>query len=71
MIIFLPKELNKVFFVDWKVVAVISHSFGTVIFVIAFDNNYEIFHKVCPVGFSKRADTSDFVLDKINKTKLT
>jgi len=68
---FLPEELKKAFFVDGKVVAVISHSFGTVISDMAFDNNYEIIHKVCPVGFSKRADTSDFVLDIVNKTRLT
>ena len=50
---------------------VISHSFGTVLSDIIFEQKSEIVYKICPIAFSKRIDTNDFVLDIINKTALS
>ncbi len=36
-----------------------------------FDQNYEMIYKICPVAFSKRLKSSNFVLDIVNKTILS
>ncbi len=54
-----------------NIVAVISHSFGTVISDIVFEAiNYSVF-KICPVGFSNRLNSKDFMLDIGNKTTMS
>jgi|LakMenEpi03Aug12_release.lakeMendotaPanAssembly.Ray.scaffolds.fasta_scaffold20773_4 hypothetical protein len=63
--------LKGIFHVDGNIVGVISHSFGTVISDLVFDQNYEMIYKICPVAFSKRLESSNFVLDIVNKTIFT
>ena len=63
--------LKDTFYVDGHIVGVISHSFGTVISDLVFDQNYEIIYKICPVAFSKKLESSNFVLDIVNKTILS
>lgn len=63
--------IKSKFLVDEHIVGVISHSFGTVLSDIIFEKKSEIVYKICPIGFSKRIDTNDFVLDIINKTALS
>lgn len=65
------ESIKSEFFVDEHIVGVISHSFGTVISDILFDQKSEIVYKICPIGFSKRVDTNDFIIDILNKTPLT
>ena len=60
--------LKDIFHVDGNIVGVISHSFGTVISDLVFDQNYEMIYKICPVAFSKRLESSNFVFDIVNKT---
>jgi hypothetical protein len=54
-----------------NIVATISHSFGTVISDLAFENNQHTIFKICPVAFSKRLDPQSFIIDIENKTSLT
>lgn len=63
--------LRDTFCVDGEIVGIISHSFGTVISDLVFDQNYEMIYKICPVAFSKRLESSTFVLDIVNKTILS
>jgi len=63
--------LKDTFYVDGHIVGIISHSFGTVISDLVFDQNYEIIYKICPVAFSKKLESSNFVLDIVNKTILS
>ena len=63
--------LRDRFHVDGHIVGVISHSFGTVISDLVFDQNYEMIYKICPVAFSKKLESSNFVLDILNKTILS
>ena len=63
--------LRDTFRVDGEIVGVISHSFGTVISDLVFDQNYEMIYKICPVAFSKRLESSTFILDIVNKTILS
>jgi len=63
--------LKDTFYVDGHIVGVISHSFGTVISDLVFDRNIEKIFKICPVAFSKRLESSNFVLDIVNKTNLS
>jgi hypothetical protein len=56
---------------DENIVATISHSFGTVVSDLAFENKQHAVFKVCPVAFSKRLDTQSFILDIENKTSLS
>ena len=63
--------LRDTFHVDGHIVGVISHSFGTVISDLVFDQNYEMIYKICPIAFSKRLESSNFVLDIVNKTILS
>lgn len=63
--------LRDTFHVDGHIVGVISHSFGTVISDLVFDQNYEMIYKICPVAFSKRLESSNFVFDIVNKTILS
>jgi hypothetical protein len=65
------ESLKADFDFDGQVVGIISHSFGTIISDLVFENKIDIFHKICPVAFSKRIDSSNFVLDIINKTGLS
>ena len=60
--------LKDIFHVDGNIVGIISHSFGTVISDLVFDQNYEMIYKICPVAFSKRLESSNFVFDIVNKT---
>ena len=48
---------------DENIVATISHSFGTVISDLVFENKSHINFKICPVAFSKRLDSQSFILD--------
>ena len=48
--------------------AVISHSFGTVVSDLAFENKQHDVFKICPVAFSKRLDTQGFIIDIENKS---
>lgn len=63
--------LTDTFYVDGDIVGVISHSFGTVISDLVFDQNYEMIYKICPFAFSKRLESSNFVFDIVNKTILS
>ena len=63
--------LKDTFNVNGNIVGVISHSFGTVISDLVFDQNNEMIYKICPVAFSKRLESSNFVLDIVNKTSLS
>ena len=56
---------------DENIVATISHSFGTVVSDLAFENKQHAVFKICPVAFSKRLDTQSFILDIENKTALS
>jgi len=56
---------------DENIVATISHSFGTVVSDLAFENKQNAVFKICPVAFSKRLDTQSFILDIENKTALS
>jgi len=56
---------------DENIVATISHSFGTVVSDLAFENKQHGVFKICPVAFSKRLDTQSFILDIENKTALS
>jgi len=56
---------------DENIVATISHSFGTVVSDLAFENKQYAVFKICPVDFSKRLDTQSFILDIENKTALS
>ena len=56
---------------DENIVATISHSFGTVVSDLAFENKQHAVFKICPVAFSKRLDTQSFILDIENKTVLS
>lgn len=54
-----------------NIVAVISHSFGTVISDIVFEAiNYNVY-KISPVGFSNRLNSNDFMLDIRGKTAMS
>jgi len=68
---FSKDNLKLHFQVDGNIVAVISHSFGTVISDLLFNFSDNILHKTCPIGFSKRIESSTFVLDVLNKTALS
>lgn len=48
--------------------AVISHSFGTVVSDLAFENKHYSVFKICPVAFSKRLDSQGFMLEIENKS---
>lgn len=63
--------LKNAFKVEDNVVGIISHSFGTVISDLVFENDFEIVHKICPVAFSKRMSSSNFIYDVISKTQYT
>jgi hypothetical protein len=56
---------------DDNIVATISHSFGTIISDLAFENKQHTIFKICPVAFSKRLDNQSFILDIENKTSLS
>ena len=56
---------------DENIVATISHSFGTIISDLAFENIQHAIFKICPVAFSKRLDNHSFVVDIENKTSLS
>ena len=56
---------------DDNIVATISHSFGTIISDIAFENKQHTIFKICPIAFSKRLDNQSFILDIENKTSLS
>lgn len=62
---------KNAFKVDENVVAIISHSFGTVISDLVFEKENAIVHKICPVAFSKRITTNNFVSDIVCKTRYT
>jgi hypothetical protein len=66
----LQKYLNK-FGEDENIVATISHSFGTVVSDLVFENKKLPVFKICPVAFSKRLDTQSFILDIENKTSIS
>ena len=65
------KLLQDSFNVDGQIVSIISHSFGTVISDLVFDKNYDLIYKICPIAFSKRIESSNFVLDIVDKTILS
>jgi hypothetical protein len=54
-----------------NIVAVISHSFGTIVSDIAFDSKQYTVFKICPVAFSSRLDTQNFIVEIENKTSLS
>lgn len=56
---------------DEDVVATISHSFGTVVSDLAFENKQHNIFKICPVAFSKRLDNQSFIMEIMNKTPLS
>lgn len=56
---------------DENIVGTISHSFGTVVSDLAFENKQHAVFKICPVAFSKRLDTQSFISDIENKTSLS
>jgi hypothetical protein len=56
---------------DEDVVATISHSFGTVVSDLAFENKQHVIFKICPVAFSKRLDNQSFIMEIMNKTPLS
>jgi hypothetical protein len=56
---------------DENIVAIISHSFGTVISDLAFENKYHCVFKICPVAFSKKIDYQSFILNIESKTSFT
>lgn len=56
---------------DENIVATISHSFGTVVSDLAFENKQHAVFKICPIAFSKRLDSRGFILDIENKTSLS
>lgn len=62
---------NKEFSVDENVIGIISHSFGTVISDLLFEYNNANVYKICPIAFSKKNDSSNFILDIVNRTSLT
>lgn len=53
------------------IVAIISHSFGTVVSDFVFTNKQSPVFKICSVAFSKRLDTQSFILEIENKTLLS
>ena len=65
------ESLKAIFDFDGQVVGVISHSFGTIISDLVFETKIDVFHKICPVAISKRIDSSNFVLEIVNKTRLS
>lgn len=67
---YLQEYLNEMM-EDEVIVATISHSFGTVVSDLAFENKQYAVFKICPVAFSKRLDTHAFILDIENKTSLS
>lgn len=68
--VYICKKLNLLK-EDINVVAVISHSFGTVISDIVFEKEENKIFKICPVAFSKRLKTSDFKTEIINKSDIS
>ncbi len=56
---------------DINVVAIISHSFGTVISDIIYEKEENKIFKICPVAFSKRLKISDFKAEIINKSDIS
>ncbi len=67
---YLNEHLND-YEADDNIVATISHSFGTIISDLAFENKQHAIFKICPVGFSKRLDNHSFILDIENKTSFS
>lgn len=67
---YLQENLNE-YREDENIVATISHSFGTVISDLAFEDKQHAVFKICPIAFSKRLDTQSFIIDIENKTSLT
>ena len=66
------RELLKASFeVDGYIVGVISHSFGTVISDLVFDYKNVKIYNICPISFSKRLNSNNFVFDIIDKTALS
>jgi hypothetical protein len=65
------QEYIKEFLENENIVAIISHSFGTVISDLAFIKKDFAIFKICPVAFSIRIDTQSFITDIEKKTSLS
>ncbi len=68
---YLSEDIKKLFFIDGKIVGIISHSFGTVISDLIFDYENDKIYKICPIAFSKRIEPNNFLSDILNKTTLS
>jgi len=60
------ENINALRFND-KVVAVISHSLGTVISNFINEQSISEYFDICPVSYSNRSDTNGFVNDILNR----
>lgn len=67
--LYLQEYINE-FWENENIVAIISHSFGTVISDLAFIKKDFAIFKICPVAFSIRIDSQSFIKDIEKKTLL-
>lgn len=61
-IVVITENINSLRF-DNGVVAVISHSLGTIISNFIYDHSNCVYFDICPVAYSNRSDTNGFIND--------